>query len=521
MILNIRYFFIYLLFLVLCLGTAKAQDENKLLTLENEVMYSKILGQEVRYSVCLPQDYYRTDAAYPVIYMLHGLGDNASSWLEYAQLDQWSRKRVAESKIIPMIYIMPEGYTNYYVNDWYSKFRYQDMFVHELIPHIDRQYRTLASKEYRATVGYSMGGFGALTLALQHQDVFRVTVPMSISIRTDEQYINEDNDGWDQQWGRLFGGLGLKGEERLTDYYKQNCPFHIFKNKPVKSQIFIFNGDDEGSLAYSNEELHILMRDLNISHEYRVRDGGHDFKFWSQALNDGINFVSDAFEGKPYRGDELEYLTLTSSVELVQGQYHQMPFEVLLPNGYKDGNRLYPVLFIDADIDLETKKEIGKLLEAKMQMQEIAPLIAVFLDSHAMTDDFDAFMQYCESNYRIRSGRRFSAYIGYQFAGLQAMQYASRNMFTYIASLDGNFTRTKRFLEELDMEPKENFKRTTLYIDISDRGEDYKTNGRLHLLLKDKGIAHEYRVSESNKQKEYLLYQLSVILRSISDKIHI
>lgn len=519
--LNVRYIFIYLLLLVLCLGTAKAQDASKMLTLENEVMYSKILGQEVRYSVCLPEGYFQTNASYPVAYMLHGLGDNASSWLEYGRLDVWTKQRVAEGKIIPMIYIMPEGYTNYYVNDWYGKFRYQDMFVKELVPHVDKKYRTLADKAHRATVGYSMGGFGALTLALQHQDVFSATVPLSISIRTDKQYTEEESEGWNEQWGRLFGGIGLEGEKRLTDYYKQNSPAYIFKNKPVNTKIFILNGDDEGSLAYSNEELHILMRSLHVPHEYRVRDGGHDFKFWFQALSDGLNFVSDAFEGKSYRGDEVAVANLASVASLSSDRYQQMPFDVHLPKGYEQGNRSYPVLYIDAQMDCESKDKIARLLAEKVETMQIAPMLAIFFDSRKMEGSIEAFIQHCQAEYRIRSGRRFSAYLGYQSAGEKALGYASREMFTYVASLDGRFEDGEAFLKELQKQPKKGFQRTAIYIDSPDKGMFYETNGKLHLLLKDMDVKHEYRVSQSIDQEEYLLRQIDAILESVSDKIHI
>jgi S-formylglutathione hydrolase FrmB len=104
-----------------------------------------------------------------------------------------------------------------------------------------------------------MGGFGALVLPLRNPDVVTVSVPLSISVRSDAQYMTEEASGWDDQWGRLFGAVGVTGEGRLTDYYKQHSPFHIFAQKDLSKlkdlKIYIDNGDDEETLCRSNEEL--------------------------------------------------------------------------------------------------------------------------------------------------------------------------------------------------------------------------------------------------------------------------
>ncbi len=285
--------------------SVRAQNNTRII--EGLSIDSKILNQPVKYSIILPQDYYSSKKSYPVVYLLHGLGDNESSWLEYGQVSQVTDAAIKKHGIIPMIYVMPQGFTNYYVNDYAGKFMYEDMFIQELVPFIDKQYRTVADNKHRATLGYSMGGFGALVLPLRNPDVFTVCVPLSISVRTDAQYMTEDASGWDEQWGRLFGAAGTTGESRITDHYKKHSPFHILTQPDLSKlkniKIYIDNGDDEETLCRSNEELHILMRDRNFPHEFRVRNGGHEFQYWRDVLPNGLHFISDAFEGKPYRGD--------------------------------------------------------------------------------------------------------------------------------------------------------------------------------------------------------------------------
>ncbi|MEI7527216.1 MAG: alpha/beta hydrolase-fold protein, partial [Mariniphaga sp.] len=144
-------YFVWLIFL----NTLMAQD---IRIMESLSFFSKILGQEVKYSICLPEDYFKENRSYPVVYLLHGLGDDETSWLEYGQINRIADKAVREKTIIPMIYLMPQGFRSYYTNEFAGKFRYQDMFIQELIPYIDTHYRTIADREHRATMGYSMGG---------------------------------------------------------------------------------------------------------------------------------------------------------------------------------------------------------------------------------------------------------------------------------------------------------------------------------------------------------------------------
>src|SRR5512138_2989402 len=282
---------------------------NGLRIMESLVMPSRILNQDVKFSVCLPVDYYEVNQSFPVVYLLHGLGDDETAWLEYGRISQYADQELEKEEIVPMIFIMPQGFRTYYVNDYRRSFLYEDMFVKEMVPYIDSMFRTKADSRHRALMGYSMGGFGALVLHLKYPGIFGSTVPLSISVRTDDQYMTEDASGWNEQWGRLFGAEGLTGSDRIKDYYKAYSPFYIIpKISPSdykNYRIYIDNGDKEETLCRSNEELHILMRNLGFPHEFRVREGGHSFSYWCSALPNALRFISDAFESRPYRGDDI------------------------------------------------------------------------------------------------------------------------------------------------------------------------------------------------------------------------
>lgn len=509
--------FCCLLLTLLC--SVSAQSKDQLVTQEGLSMYSKILKQEVKYSVCLPSNYYSDKASLPVVYMLHGLGDNASSWLEYGKVDSFTKKRVDEGQIMPMIYIMPEGYTNYYVNDSARKFLYQDMFINELIPYVDKTYRTIADKKHRALVGYSMGGFGALMLAINNTEVFGVTIPLSISVRTDEQYMKEETTGWNEQWGRLFGGVGKQGVKRLTNYYKENSPFHVLKNKQIDTKIFILNGDDEGTLARSNEELHMLMRDKNIPHEFRVRNGGHEFLFWFDALTDGLNFISDYFSGKPYRGDELKS-TAIADISLTTANYKGEQIQIYLPEDYNVSSRKYPVVYVDTQLKDDEKNKFAGSVHQLIADQKVAPQILVFYNSRKLSGNIKPFIEHLESTYRIREGRRFRAYLSYKQDGKELLENTKNQYFTCVASFEASASSSEKLLSEWEAVNKKEIERTWIYIDASDKGEIYRENGMLHLLLKDKDVYHEYRVREGNGVIDYLLPGIEDAFIFISEKFH-
>ncbi len=255
------------------------------------VLSSSTLREHIKYSVFLPSDYEtNTEARYSVVYMLHGLGDNNNSW-NGSYLHSNTEIKDLESKgLSKMIYVYPQGFASYYCNFYDGSYNYMDMFVNELIPLIDKNYRTIADKQHRAITGYSMGGFGTIALAEKHPEMFECSAPLSMSVRTDWQYMEESQSGWDNQWGIIFGGVGQKGENRITEYYKQHCPIHYF-NQANKEQLstvhwYLICGDDEKNLLYANDELHCVLRENDYDHEYRVVDGGHSSSVWNPALHE-------------------------------------------------------------------------------------------------------------------------------------------------------------------------------------------------------------------------------------------
>lgn len=509
---------LFFILVLMPLATLFADGSKRIM--EGLSISSAILGQEVKYTVVLPSGYEHGNKKYPVVYLLHGLGDNESSWLEYGRIAQVADQAVAEKEIAPMIFVMPQGFRNYYVNDYAGIFRYEDMFVEELVPFIDNQYRTIADSKHRAVMGYSMGGFGALILPALHPDVFSVSVPLSISVRTDEQYMTEDASEWNEQWGRLFGGVGKIGQDRLTDHYKEYSPFHFFRQGDPKRfidlRLFIDNGDDEHTLCRSNEELHILLRDLGIRHEYRVRDGGHEFSYWRSALPNALHFISDSFEGEPYRGDVVQ-----------QGKKKKYPkpdmmykgnYVVVFPPGYDVASRRFPTVYLFGDMEDSRKQAIAGLAHQGMIEGTLPPLILVFLSENEK-NLVDQIIPELEFGSNARSGYRFRALMGFEEGGVAALRYAMMpETFTSCTLFDAPID-TSMLRDALSVN-KSVMKKTWLLISNTDTDLDYASNGYAHILLRDEDVYHEYRVVEGGRDVQVSNERLTEAFNFTSEKIH-
>ena len=275
---------------------------NSGLAIQSNLINSKI-PVTVLYDILLPADYQSNpERRYPVVYLLHGYGDNQSSWNGSYMQGESRIVSIENSKHLePMIYVCPNGFKTYYCNFYDGSYNYMDMFINELVPHIDATYRTIADRGHRALIGYSMGGFGAMVLPLKHPEVFSVSVPLSMSFRTDQQYMTESQDGWNTQWGKIFGGVGESGQGRITEYYKQHCPFYQFvpENKEALSAVhwFLTCGDNEEQLLVANDSLHQQLMKYGYAHEFRVGDGGHSTSYWRAALDEVLPYIQNCFNG--------------------------------------------------------------------------------------------------------------------------------------------------------------------------------------------------------------------------------
>ncbi len=267
--------------------------------LESMVFNSSLLNQAVKYSIYFPPDYYVSNRRYPVVYLLHGYGDNETGWVQYGEADRIIDEKIHTGELPPMIVVMPDGGKSFYINDYQSKIRYEDMFVQEFVQHIDATYRTRPQPQYRGIAGLSMGGFGALVLAMHHPERFGSCAALSASARTDEMFMAIPDERYNEVFASAFSGPAT-GQDRLTMTWKRNSPIILARSAPegdlTRVRWYIDCGDDD-ALSPGNATLHIALTERKIPHEYRVRNGGHTWDYWRTALPDALKFISNRFIG--------------------------------------------------------------------------------------------------------------------------------------------------------------------------------------------------------------------------------
>lgn len=284
---------------------------------------STVLDRNVPYDILLPRDYNENpDKRYPVMYMFHGLGDDNTSWNGSWLRGETKITQLEDEGLEPMIYVFPMGWKAYGSDRYDGHFSYMTMISTEFVPLIDQTYRTIADKDHRGTIGYSMGGFAAMVNAMKHPELFSMSAPLSMSMRTDDQYKAESQTGWDDQWGRIFGGLGQGGDGRITEYYKEHCPLHQFTaenlDKYTKVHWFLTCGDDEEQLLIANDDLHVLMRDNGYPHEFRVWNGGHSSSYWRGALEEVLPYFSSLMAGRTEWQKSLLEVNVPEDVQFTQ-----------------------------------------------------------------------------------------------------------------------------------------------------------------------------------------------------------
>lgn len=264
---------------------------------ENLTVKSSILKTEKAYAVYLPEGYESSLRMYPVLYLLHGAGGNHTSWIQGGDMQRIVDKAVENGEADPMIIVMPDAERTYFMNTKDREYQFEDFFFNELMPYIEKTYRCRPSKRYRSIAGLSMGGFGALLYALHRPELFNASAALSAAIRTDEEVIDMAEEDYLKRYGKMMGKL-KNGESRITDFWNQNSIIFLVKQLKEDQKnlvhFYIDIGDDD-FLYKGNDLLHTTMRDLNIPHEYRVRNGSHNWDYWRSGLPEVLKFVSESF----------------------------------------------------------------------------------------------------------------------------------------------------------------------------------------------------------------------------------
>lgn len=280
-------------FILICIFVSSVASAQRGKVFDNLSLKSDILKGERNFAIYLPPDYETSERSYPVLYLLHGSGDDQTGWVQFGEVLRIADNTAREGLSTPMIIVMPDantgrrGYFNSPKGDW----NYEDFFFQELMPHVEKNYRIKGEKRYRAVAGLSMGGGGSFMYALHHPELFSSACPLSASAGPLSM---EDAERWLKR--RAADQTFSKSE--IENYYKSHSAVELMNAMPVdklKSVRWYIDCGDDDFLFEGNSLVHIAMKKRQIPHEYRIRDGAHNWTYWRESLPKVLEFVSQAF----------------------------------------------------------------------------------------------------------------------------------------------------------------------------------------------------------------------------------
>ena len=253
---------------------------------------SDALGRVVKYRVYLPNDY-KEKENFPVLYLLHGMGGDETNWSAPQQgnmveiCDEYFAANPERERIV----VMPDAQSCWYRDSADNSCKYETFFFDELIPEIEKNYKCQTQKESRAIAGLSMGGYGSLLYALRRPDMFSSCYAMSAAIRTQEEVAKHPFNEFLKRYKSRDDMT--ENDERFDDYYYANDPHALVKKTqdPKSVRFFLDCGDDD-SLLVGNVAFFKEAREKGVPCELRVRDGGHSWKYWREALPTCLDFIS-------------------------------------------------------------------------------------------------------------------------------------------------------------------------------------------------------------------------------------
>lgn len=256
-------------------------------SVETIQLQSKLVNTTLPYNVILPADY-RTSKTrrYPVLYLLHGLSGHYSDWLTRTNVADYAAQ-------YRLIIVMPEGNDSWYVDGAAgSNDKYESYILKELMPDVDRRYRTIQARYGRAIAGLSMGGYGAIKYGLKYPSTFAFAGSVSGAFGV-TRYTEKEMGG--ASWEPFLKTFGPVGSETR----KANDVFEITRaltpGRVASLPYFYFDcGTEDAAQHFNpNRELSQLFLEKKIPHEYRELPGNHSWQYWDQQVKEVLRIAAE------------------------------------------------------------------------------------------------------------------------------------------------------------------------------------------------------------------------------------
>ncbi|WP_240418673.1 alpha/beta hydrolase [Paenibacillus periandrae] len=237
--------------------------------------------------VYVPAGYEQSEQRYPVIYLLHGMHGSESSWMLKGNAEQTLDQLMNNGELIPSIVVMPSdggyGQGTFYM-DWYDGTgNFEQYFIYDLVPEIDRHYRTIDSSVQRVLCGLSMGGFGAVSLALRHPERFGAAASLSGGL-VSSQHLKDQFARSDV--GRMIGPLHGPYAESYDPQLVANL-----RMQDGRCPALYMNCGTSDYLYTMNQDFHQHLKTIGYTHTYEQFEGEHNWTYWKEHLPDALRFI--------------------------------------------------------------------------------------------------------------------------------------------------------------------------------------------------------------------------------------
>ncbi len=227
---------------------------------------------------------------FPVFYLLHGLSDDHTAWTRRSSIERY----VAG---LPLIVVMPNGERGFYTDAKdRPKAAFETNLVRDIIGFVDRTFQTIPTREGRVVAGLSMGGYGAVKLALKYPDLFCAGVSHSGAVGFARRDFGADD--WGREWTPVFGPSPGGGPDD---------PFALAEkiDRAKLPALRVDCGVDD-FLIEENRTFDAHLSALGIPHEYEEHSGGHSWGYWDAHVQETIAFFKRVLklgEGDPAAGE--------------------------------------------------------------------------------------------------------------------------------------------------------------------------------------------------------------------------
>jgi putative tributyrin esterase len=267
--------------LTLALSAALVQTPPSLQFRDDSVV-SAAVGRTMKYRVLLPDGYEGSEERYRALYLLHGLSGDYRDWSTRTDLALFARG-------LPLLIVMPDGENAWYTNAAGQGPRFEDYIANDLIQDVENKYRVIRSRYGRAIAGLSMGGYGALKIALKHPDTFAVAGGFSSALGVTDPTFAEGYPAFKEQIYRIFGAPA--SDTRTAN----DIEIIATKTRPEGAPSLYLDCGTSDSLLEESRALAAVLQKRGFAYEFHELPGTHTWDYWNRRIEAFLPWLMKEF----------------------------------------------------------------------------------------------------------------------------------------------------------------------------------------------------------------------------------